>query len=174
MRLAISPALAALNPADSVLQNTVFLGYFSLKANVYADRLNLFLSKLCGSASLATISSSMANLVRMIILAGIPPKITKVVVLWVTVIVTAFHFTRSLSNESLHHKRVRLPILWFVVFPEKHKKATVLLIERLGFYFSGQFRANAALVRNLVKPFKAGNIAPYFHNYPHTYTTGIV
>ena len=159
----ICPSSAGFNPAYGALPDAVFLCDYSLQTTIGPNSRNLSGCKLCCSASLATICRSVSNFVCMICFGSIPSKISKHIILTVSIVMASFHSSWFSPDKRTQNGCMNSDHLWFVVLPQQHKWARIGFKYRSLFDFSALYRTYTAKVRNLINSFKIGDWQPVFH-----------
>lgn len=159
------PTLTALYSTYGTLLDAILGSYFSLQSTIFTYCGNLRLFKLCCSAALATICSSVANFVCMIVNGSIPSKISKTVILTVSVIMTAFLSEWPRTHKSRQNKCVHPNHLGLVISPKQHKWPWIGLEAGGLFQTFGFNRPYPAKVRNLIYSFVSKDWLPVFHNH---------
>ena len=168
------PPFPIFNSAYGVLINPIISGNQSLQTIILSNFINLFLSKFCRPASFSAISGSVFNFVGMIVFRSIPSKIIQMIVIWVAVVVAAFHTNWSRPYKSIHNQFMRLTYQLPIVFPQRKIWTQIMFVDCNFFKFTRLNRLNLTAIRNLIYSFKTYYIAPLFHNNSRSNNMGIL
>lgn len=161
----VSPATPRFNAADMVLKNTVFLSDHALKTLIPTNGFNLFLRKLCVTTPFASIRGSMFRSIFLIICRCIPTKISKNIILIISIIMTPLFSFRAKAPESSKNQSVYSGPLWFTAFvPKKNEQSPIFLISRWLLKFTRLHGAQTPEIRNLIQSFIADYGFPFFHS----------
>ena len=168
------PPLAVFNSADGAFSNAIVGGYLALKPRISTNGGNLRFGQLGTSATLAPVRSSMLGTVALIAFWRIPTQVFKAIVPRVAIVVAALQANGSKANKSSQNQRMRFKDFDFVVFPQAHERAIVLLVKRICFDLARFYGANVSMIRNFIDFFKTNYRQPTFHKSPLMLHMGIV
>lgn len=171
----MAPSFARLNSRNSVLENTIFGGYFSLQSIIRTNCHYLGFCELRRCASFSPIACSMFYAICLVCSSSIPSQIACVIIMRITIIMAALMFWRRLSKKCKTNQPMNLHQFVFVFFPQKYVKTVVSLIKSWGFNFSSLNSFHAAMIGYFIKIFKSKYRLPnFFHKSPVMYQGHIV
>ena len=170
----MSPTHPAFYPADLTWFDAIIGGNQPLKSAVRPNSNNLRCGQFGVSASFASICGSVRNLVGVVVLCRVPSKVVNVVVLWISVVVAAFHAQRARSDKRFQHQRMRSANCLLAIFPQRDKWPPIRFADCQGFYFVGLSVFYSSKIGHFVNAFVTHNIAPIFHRSNHIAVKGML
>lgn len=152
------------DPTNGVFSYPIIRSYEPLKALIRPNGINLFLSKFGAGMSFAKLRRPVPLFISDICKVGIPAKIAEAAVSAVSIVMAPFHTLWFLTYKSSQNQSVNPKHLWLVIAPKQQERPGVFFCAAPQFHFAGCYGFNAAQVRDFIKPLKADNWEPLFHN----------